>query len=412
MTKKIISILIIGIFIRLALAFSTYHSDTQQFYFAGEVIVKGNVVNFYDYLWSLPSNDPVFEIYPTYLFNYPPLVYFFLGPVSYLITLPFGREVMHTFVNDIPTMFGKLQLNYLLLTLKFPYLFFDLGIAVLLFKFFKESRNKLLAFGFWMFNPIVLYATYMMGQFDVAPTFLTLLALFFAVKKDKLFLAAFFLGLGASFKIFPFLFLIPLALVKDKWFDRIKIITIGMLTYFVTILPFINSPGFRLTALVANQTTKSAYAQLPISAGESILIFPFSVLFFYLIFLFFKAKIGDLWKRFFVITLLFFMFTHYHPQWLVWLTPFLVIDLVKSNLKHWLLVLIVFFSWLGLVGLFDPGLSVWLFSPITPNLYGKAGIWSGLGASFDLSLLKSYLQTMFVAVAGYYIYYYFPKKST
>ena len=85
MTKKIITVLVIGILIRFFLAFSTYHSDVQPFYFAGEVIAKGNVLNFYDYLRNLPSSDPILKIYPTDLFNYPPLVYFFLGPVSFII---------------------------------------------------------------------------------------------------------------------------------------------------------------------------------------------------------------------------------------------------------------------------------------------------------------------------------------
>ncbi len=408
---KIIWILILGILLRLGLAFSTYHSDTQPFYFAGEVIAKGNVSNFYDYLGNLPSNDPILRIYPTYLFNYPPLVYFFLGPISYLISLPFSRELMHGFIFDLPNQLGNIQLNFLLLTLKIPYLVFDLGVALLLFKFFKEPKNKFLAFTLWMFNPINLYATYMMGQFDVIPTFLTVFALYLAVKREKFFLAAVLLGLGASFKVFPFLFLIPLALIKNKWIDRIKIVGLGVLTYVATILPFINSSGFRATALVAGQTTKSMYATLPISGGESIILFPFLILFFYLVFLFKKEDLKSIWSRFFIVILLFFVFTHYHPQWLLWATPFLVIDLVKSGLKHWPLVLIIFLSWLGQVSLFDPGLSVWLFSPISPDLYGQVGIWESLGINVNLNMTRSYLQTIFVSVAAYYIYRYFPKKE-
>ena len=410
MKKSITFILIFGVLVRLFLAFSTFHSDVQPFYFAGETIAKGNVFNFYDYLGNLPSNDPTLKIYPTYLFNYPPLVYFFLGPVNYFMSLPFGRELMHSFIFDLPHLLGNLQLNFLLLMLKLPYLVFDLGVALLLYKFFEKPKNKFLAFTIWMFNPINLYSTYMMGQFDVIPTFLTVLALYLAVKKNKYFLSALFLGLGASFKIFPFLFLVPLALMKDKWWDRIRIIGIGVLTYVITILPFINSSGFRSTALVAGQTTKSMYASLPISGGESIILFPFLILFFYLVFFFKKADLTKLWSRFFIIILLFFVFTHTHPQWFLWLTPFLVIDLVKSRFNHWPLIILAFLSWLGLVTLFDPGLSVWLFSPLQPTLYGQVGIWESLGINVDLNIARSYLQTIFTSTALYYIYYYFPKK--
>lgn len=404
MRKAFVLILIIGVLIRLVLAAVTFHSDIQPFYFAGEVIAKGNVLNFYDYLKGLPANSPILKIYPTYLFNYPPLVYFFLGPISYLISLPFSRDLLHNFIFDLPSLLGNIQLNFLLLAFKLPYIFFDIAVGLLLFRFFKEPKNKLLAFTLWMFNPINLYATYMMGQFDIIPTFLTVVALYLAVKKNKIFVAAFLLGLGASFKVFPFLFLIPLALMKEKWWERVKIVGIGVLTYFVTILPFLNSLGFRSTALVAGQTTKSLYAALPISGGESIILFPLFIFFFYIVFYYSKGSLDGLWKKFFILLLIFFVFTHYHPQWLIWLTPFLIIDLVKSKLRHWPLVVLVFVSWLGLVSFFDSGLSVWLFSPIAPVLYGAPGIWESLGVVVDLNMARSILQTVFASTAFYYIY--------
>lgn len=411
MKRKIILILAAGILVRLFLAFSTFHSDIQPFYFAGEVIAKGNVLNFYDYLRNLPAADPILKIYPADLFNYPPLVYFILGPLSYLVSLPFSRALLHGFIFNLPGLFGNLQLNFLLLTLKLPYLPFDIGISILLYKFFKDPKNKFLALAIWIFNPINLYATYMMGQFDVIPTFFTILALYLAVKKERYFLASLFLGIGASFKIYPILFLIPLAILKEKWLDRIKILGIGALTYTVTILPFINSPGFRSTALVAGQTTKSLYATLPISGGEAIIYFPLFIIFFYIIFFYSKTGLKNLWERFFIIILTFFIFTHTHPQWFLWLTPFLTLDLVKSRLKHWPLTLAMLIVWLGQVSFFDSGLSVWLFSPIVPSLYGQPGVWNSLGSRIDINFARSALQTFFVSVAAYYIYYYFPGRT-
>ena len=262
-----------------------------------------------------------------------------------------------------------------------------------------------------MFNPVNLYATYMMGQFDVIPTFFTIAALYLAVRRDKYFLAALFLGLGASFKIFPALFLVPLALLREKWLDRIKVVGIGVLTYIATILPFINSHGFRNSALVAGQTTKSIYATLPISGGEAIIFYPLFTLFLYLVFFYSKGDLKKLWERFFIIILLFFVFTHTHPQWFLWLTPFLIIDLVMSRLKHWPLAVASVIIWLGQVSFFDPGLSVWLFAPLVPSLYGQAGIWSSLGTRIDINSARSILQTVFVSIAAYYIYYYFPRKT-
>lgn len=411
MKKKIILILALGILIRLILAFSTFHSDIQPFYFAGSVIAKGNVLNFYDYLRYLSPTDSILKIYPTYLFNYPPLVYFFLGPISYFFSLPFSKILLHNFIFNLPTILGNIQLNFLLLAFKLPYLAFDLGIAALLYKFFDNPKSRFLALCLWMFNPINLFATYMMGQFDVIPTFFSVWALYIIVKKNRYFWAAFLLGIGASLKIFPFLFLIPLALIRDKWTDRIKVLSIGVLTYFATILPFLGSHGFRSTALVAGQTTKSLYAAIPISGGESIILFPLFILFIYLIFYFRKNDLKSIWSRFFILLLLFFVFTHYHPQWFIWITPFLIIDLVKSKLSHWPLVVLSLISWLGLVTFFDPGLSTRLFAPIVPSLQNAPGIWESLKFNLDLNGSRSILQTLFAAVGAYYIYYHFPRGT-
>lgn len=402
--KKIAWILAVGILVRLFLAFSTFHSDIQPFYFAGDVIARGNVANFYDYLGSLPADDPTLKIYPTYLFNYPPLVYFFLGPVSYLTSLPFSKELLHSFIFNLPGLLGNIELNFLLLTLKLVYLPFDIAVGWLLYSIFQKPANKLLALGLWVFNPVNLYATYMMGQFDLIPTFLVILALYLAVRRSKLFAAAFFLGLGASFKIFPFLFLIPLVLVKDKWGDRLKLLAVGVLPYVLSIIPFLNSPGFRSTALVAGQTTKSLYAAIPISGGESIILFPLLVLFVYLVLFFNRVGVEKLWSRFFIVILLFFVFTHYHPQWFVWLTPFLIIDLVKSKFSHWPLAILLLAAWLGQITFFDPGLSVWLFAPIAPALYGLPGIWESMGVALDINFARSLLQTIFAGTSAYYIY--------
>jgi len=263
-----------------------------------------------------------------------------------------------------------------------------------------------------MFNPLTLFATYMMGQFDVIPTFLTIFAIYLVVSKNKYAIAALVLGIAAAFKVYPFLFLVPLALLSNKWLDRLKVVGIGLTAYLVTILPFINSHGFRATALVASQTTKSFYAALPISGGEAIVIFPMAIILLYLFFWYRSNTPETLWQKFFVLLLIFFTFTHYHPQWFLWITPFLIIDLIKSRFSHWPLVVLSFLSWLGLLTFFDPGLSVRLFAPIFPSLSQLPGIWQILGISVDVNFARSLLQTLFVAPALYWIYCYFPKKES
>lgn len=411
MQKAISTILIIGIILRLVLSAITYHSDLVPFDFAGKVIASGNITNFYDYLWDLPEGHPYLKVYPRNLFNYPPLPYFFLGGTSLLTTWIVDNTVHNNFVLNFKDTLGNPQLNLLLLLLKLPYFIFDIVIAYLLMSFFKEEKEKKLAFTLWLFNPINLYATYMIGQFDVIPTFLAVAALYFVVKKGNFSFAAVLLGLGAGFKIFPLLFIIPLAFTKSNFWERVKILSISAITYLVSAYPFIWSKGFRMTAALASQTTKSFYAQISISGGESVILFLTAVLFIYIVFYYTKTAVEDLWKRFFVMILVFFVFTHFHPQWFLWTMPFFVIDLVYTKLKHLPLFIGLLVTFFGMTTFFDSGLTIGLFAPINSSLYNLPDFWRVTGISFDVNNPRSLLHSIFVGISAYYIYYYFPKET-
>ena len=94
-----------------------------------------------------------------------------MGGASLLTTWIVDQTVHDNFVLNFSSTLGNPQLNLLLLLLKLPYFFFDIAIAYLLMGIFKEEKTKKWAFALWMFNPVNLYATYMVGQFDIIPTF-------------------------------------------------------------------------------------------------------------------------------------------------------------------------------------------------------------------------------------------------
>jgi len=412
--KKTISIILgIGIIIRLFLSYTTYHSDVVPFDFAGKVIASGNITNFYDYLWELPEDHPYLKVYPRYLFNYPPLPYFFLGGFSLLTTWMVDQTVHDNFVLDFSSTLGNSQLNLLLLLLKLPYFIFDIAIAYLLMTFFKDQKQKILAFALWIFNPVTLYSTYTVGQFDVIPTFLTVLALYFATreKRQNLVLSAVMLGIGAGFKIFPLLFMVPLVFVEKNFWQKIKLLSISALTYAISAYPFIFSEGFRRTAALASQTTKSFYANIPISGGESVILFLAAVVFLYILFFYTETKTEDLWKRFFVMILTFFIFTHFHPQWFLWTMPFFTLDLVITKFKHLPIFIVLLLVYVGMISFFDSGLSIGLFAAINPSLYNLPDFWKMIGLNLDVNSMRSLLHTVFVGISVYYIHYYFPKRN-
>ncbi len=400
LAKRFWWIILIAVILRITFALTTFHPDIVHFDLAGQVLTKGHVLDLYDFSFN-PSNDYLYEANRWNRFNYPPLVYFLHGSFA-SVFLPFtDSQLLKDFALDYTKPLGDIKLNFHLLALKLPYLFFDLGIAFLLSGLFSEQRKRLLAFIFWLFNPLTFYASYMMGQFDVIPTFFTVLALYLA-KRRKLEFAALSIGIGAAFKIYPAFFLIPLILTEKKWISRIKLMFIGVVPYLLLIAPFLFSSGFRSTALVASQTDKSFFAKIPISGGEAIILFPLFIAFFYFVF-YFREHI-ELWKSFFIILITFFIFTHFHPQWYLWLTPFLIISLINSNFKNWLVVIVSFLSFLGMVTFFDPSLSVGLFSPVFPGLFDLPSIWELVGLKLDINFARSLLQTVFAATGIYFIY--------
>jgi len=72
------------------------------------------------------------------------------------------------------------RIHLTLFILKLPHLAFDLASAFLLLALLrKRSRGTIIAFAFWMFNPIGLYISYLYGRYDAVAAFFVLLSLYF-----------------------------------------------------------------------------------------------------------------------------------------------------------------------------------------------------------------------------------------
>ncbi len=409
-------VLFLGIIVRFFLAFSSIHPDLVAFYTGGQIVFDGHFWDLYDYIEKLPFDSPLRKIYPADLFIYPPLVYLFFGYVATTFSTIVPVYVREALIYDLPSVLGDLRLNLFLLLFKVSYLPFDLGIAFLFLQIFKDKPKKgFSAFVLWIFNPVNLYVTYMMGQFDVLPTFFVVFAFylivsFYKTKPHYLYLAGFSLGVGASLKIYPLLFIPLLMFLEKNWFRRLLLFFVSFGVYLLSIFPFLDSPGFRSSALLAGHTLKSFYATIPISGGQSIIIYLSLLFFVYWVFYFRGVTLNNLWSGFFIILLLFFVFTHYHPQWFLWIIPFLIFDLIDSDGKNWPLVLLSVFVFFGLVLFFDRSLSLGLFSPLFPSLFSGQSIWELLGVNLELNLWRSVLHSLFVSVALFYFYILIPKN--
>ncbi|MFA7676098.1 MAG: hypothetical protein WCY28_01680 [Candidatus Shapirobacteria bacterium] len=398
-SKKIWIPLLVGVIIRVFLMFSTYHPDLAgqglSSYFWG----FKNVTNVYEHLQSLPPTDPLVKNFGVNdIFIYPPLTYFTLGTFQKIFAFTGLGHFLETIMSGV-NIYKITGLSFYLFIIKLPYLFFDLAIAYFLYKYFDTPRQKYLAFIFWIFNPITLYATFCMGVFDIIPVFFTVLAAYF-LKKQKLSLSVLAIGFGIAFKMYP-VFLLPFIIFKsDKWLQRIKLSIIAFLPLIVTNLPFIFSSAYRYMVF-SSKNSKMLYMQWMLSGAEG--LFPFLLI---LVFIYLLSQNKSLRPKFyisyfFVFFLLLFSVTHFHPQWFVWISPFLIIEIINYKFKESWAYLALMLIYIFIIFTFENSLSVGLFAPINPTLASFVGTQTILTKTTDINQLKSYFRSIFAGISAY-----------
>lgn len=393
--KKIILLIFIGLVVRLVLMPITLHPDLWAISFSEYFFAFKGVTNIYDYLASLPSNFPLVQNYGRNFFTYPPLAYFTFGIFGIILRPFFSQDFFKNLAVFLPNILNDNRIYFHLFLTKLPYLFFDFGLLILLTKLFKEEKDKILVAVLWLFNPLSLYTSFMVGQFDIIPVFFTVLSLFL-VKKNKWGWAAFSLGIGGAYKMFPLFFLPFLAISGGKtFFEKMKIFFIGLIPYVFTIAPFLGSINFRQTVLLSNQSQKMLFAKIPVSGAEYLSVFV--VIYFFLL-AFSLTKNLDLWKWFLMVMMLFFGITHYHPQWFLWLTPFLIVFWVKDK-RFISLPLMFILSWFLILLFFESSLSIGLFLPIFPQLATTIPFIDIFSKFFDPFVFKSLVRSIFAGLS-------------
>jgi len=395
--KPFLPILLIGLAIRLLLLPTTFHPDLLGHLFSGSFFSQFNIFNVYDHLASLPVDHPLVVNFGVQdIFIYPPLAYFTFGFFQKLLSPLINWDFVSQLMQGVSVY--QPQLPWLLFVTKLPYLFIDVFLGWTLTRLFSDLKKKKLIFTLWMFNPVTLYATAGMGVFDIIPTLLTVLAAVY-LKEDRPYLSALMLGFGAAFKSYP-LFLLPLVILATKgdFWTRVKLGLVGLAPYLLGFLPFWQSAAFR-HMVFSPKSQKMLFMSLPVSGAEGIFPFIWATVLVYLL----AAKRQDLRQHYYHYFLAFFLIlfsvTHYHPQWFLWLSPFLLIELVDTKLSHLWHLLALFACYLFIVFTFEPSLNFGLFGVFLPSLRGTVGLTDFLATKFDINLLKSLVRSLFAALA-------------
>ncbi|MGI5826002.1 MAG: hypothetical protein ACOX50_01165 [Patescibacteria group bacterium] len=295
--------------------------------------------------------------------TYPPLYYLTTG--MYLKIIQFlGMLSSGIFSHNICPVMEILTNKQFLFWAKLPYLLFHFASAFVFSRFFGVKRKYW--FLLWLLNPIVIFVSFIQGQFEIIPSFFLLLSLYFA-KKENIYLSALFLGVGGAYKNFPFLLLIPfLIILCRRTYQKLLFIIISMLPYLLSIQLFLNKDF--LSALTFSENLKMLDLGIWIGSEKiSIYIILYLVLIVFLI----KEKKYNfeiLIKYGFLFYLIYFLTTFWFPQRLLFLIPFLLLVIArKGNISRFLPLLYnLFFAYTLFLfpGLFDHS----LLRPIFPEI--------------------------------------------
>lgn len=352
-------IFIVAFLLRIGLAISTYHSDIGAFALSGKYIVgEGKILGFYDAVTTKGNQGELKLLSHQTVFNYQPLAYL----IPSVIYLPFRTVVINTadkVINTNSEWLHQKNIYWPLLIYKLPMILADLAIVFLLPKLFDDRKKRNLVQILWLLNPLAIYVSSMMGQVDIIIALFLLLSLI-NLKKQRNFISVIWVAISALIKPIG-LILIPLIAINEfqkniNWFNMIKTTLLGFFVYGIGVAIYISSPAYRYFALFADQIGKSTFAGIAVASGTVIPWFYISYIFG--LFLFWKKKI-NIETVFGILLLTSLVFTHFHPQWLVWLMPWMIYESVKNDELIFYFGMIT--AWIGILFSFDSTLHFDMF---------------------------------------------------
>lgn len=381
------SLLLWALILRLVVSAFFFHPDIKSQHFHAQFLSHG-VVDIYTHIAELGKSLPYRDT-----FNYPPLAYYFLGTWNLISQNLLGTQLI-TWLNDWgPGGYTHPHLFEILLILKLPYLILDFWIGFLLLKINASPKTAHLLLAFWFFNPVSIYAVYMLSQFDIVCAFFTVAALL-RVKNHRLFSAALLLGLGAMLKSYPLL-LLPYVLFRASNPKQLLVTLSGFLVGFVLpVIPVISSPAFRYTMSHSNLMQRVFEAGIDIGGGQKLPLF--ILIYVSSLWLSWKRrKISDLLPEFLTVTLSVLLVSHFHAQWAVWCLPF--ISLLYARLPRQLLPLTLAAGagyFVTNILIVDQYALLGLFSPINPLALSLPPFPEILSIFIDPVLLQSLAHTL------------------
>lgn len=256
---------------------------------------------------------------------------------------------------------------------KILYLIFDVACMFLILRlsFDGEPDNKLKVFKFWMFNPFVIFILYVFARHDIIGILATLVALLLA-KKNRKYWAIIVLSFGIALRFFPImilpLFIFYLARTK-KDYAVLSLVGVSGLAAVELFSYFYFGRSVIFSLLNTQHFDYILSSKLELVIHDRIFIFVVVYIIIILSFLHIKRKNFDILLNYgAIIYLAYVSICYFHPQYMLWIVPFLIIIFVRRKALlyyHWIqfaLLLIILIYWGDLVTKF-------VFAPIDHKFF-------------------------------------------
>ena len=306
--------ILLGIVVRLLLIPISLHIDPRMI---GDIVTMNREAHII--MFNLPGGIPGYPYLAYYTMGFFQMLFRAISPSVPMNVI--GSQVLAEWVTN-PAVFRQLFF------FKIWYLAFDLGVAYLLWRMFRDNKRKArIILIFWLLNPIIIYNAYFHGQFDVVPIFFIVLA-FYSAKQERPVWAVIFIGIAASFKYFPLFFLLPAVLILSKsWGERAKLFLLGILPFLLILFPQLddfsrNASGF------SDWFFKVGY---DIGFGGTVYIF-FALYALLIWYIEYNGSQGfeALWRVCFTTLLIYYPFSYFDLHYYAWLMPFAALYLVEN----------------------------------------------------------------------------------
>lgn len=232
---------------------------------------------------------------------------------------------------------------------KAAYLPFDLSIGYLLYR----TAGRL-GLTLWAWSPAAIYTPFLMGQNDVYATAFAVAGIYTAAKSIQVspldppvvaslfpnkwaLLSSVFLGIGASFKVYPLLLLPLLVLVLEKeWRHRLMLLFAGFAVFGIAALPFITTPTF-INGVLMNPEGVRVFKEVQLF-GISVSPFLIGYAILGLALLLWNRETNPphlAWNIGLLTLALLFLWIPIPFYWSIWITPFLIGAMAKAPKLLW-----------------------------------------------------------------------------